>query len=115
MGDYHAPLFAKAGLNASLIAPPIKIVLGIWTTDRLAALPQPQSSNFRAMFGSCPAEPCLANVTPQQYYNAVPSPNPAANIHLANNDWAWTGEQGVPCCWAEQSLKSVEKTLHTSW
>ena len=34
---------------------------------------------------------------------------------MANNDFTWTGFQGVPCCWAEQSLRSVEKTLHDHW
>ena len=24
-------------------------------------------------------------------------------------------DQGVPCCWAEQSLKPVEKMLHDVW
>ena len=33
----------------------------------------------------------------------------------ANNDYAWTGFHDVPCCWAEQSLKSVERTLHKAW
>ena len=81
----------------------------------LAMLPEPQSSNFKAMFPSCPAEPCLAGVTPQEYNRAITYPNPAAEVHVANNDFAWTGEQGVPCCWAEQSLKSVERTLHEAW
>mmetsp|Transcript_79066 Transcript_79066/g.157174 ORF Transcript_79066/g.157174 Transcript_79066/m.157174 type:complete len:171 (-) Transcript_79066:320-832(-) len=114
--EYHAEAFAKVGLNASTdVPPPFKLVLGVWTTDALAMLPQPLSSNFKAMFPGCPAEPCLAGVTPQEYNHAVSEPNPAARIHIANNDFAWTGEQGVPCCWAEQSLKSVERTLHTAW
>ena len=78
-------------------------------------------------------------------YNAlVYRPNPARNIHLANNDYAWTGDQEVcgtaslsgailaarsqwcdpsgaipalqvPCCWAEQSLKPAERALHRAW
>ena len=55
------------------------------------------------------------SVAPAEYIAAVETPNPAAKIHVANNDYTWTGFQGVPCCWAEQSLRSVEKTLHDHW
>jgi hypothetical protein len=114
--EFHAAAFAKIGLNATRdVPPPTKVVLGIWTSDELAALPQPMSSNFRAQVPSCPAESCLDGVSAPQYNAATASPNPAANIHIANNDFAITLEQGVPCCWAEQSLKSVERTLHTAW
>ena len=114
--EFHAAAFAKIGLNATRdVPPPTKVVLGIWTSDELAALPQPMSSNFRAQVPSCPAESCLDGVSAPQYNAATATPNPAANIHIANNDFAITLEQGVPCCWAEQSLKSVERTLHTAW
>ena len=97
-----------------------KVVMGVWTSDALARLPNPMSSNFRAMpiagiAAMCPAEPCLAGVSPQAYTAAVEAPNAHANIHIANNDYTWTMEQDVPCCWAEQSLKSVERTLHKAW
>ncbi|EOD33511.1 hypothetical protein EMIHUDRAFT_111788 [Emiliania huxleyi CCMP1516] len=36
-------------------------------------------------------------------------------IHLANNDFTWTGYQGKPCCWAEQSLRAVERILVREW
>lgn len=54
----------------------------MWTSDPLAALPNPESSRFDAMPipiapGACPAEPCLAGVTPQQYVAAVETPNAA--------------------------------------
>ena len=46
-------------------------------------------------------------------YNAlIGAPSAARDIHIANNDFTWTGDDDVPCCWAEQSLKSVERTLH---
>ena len=46
-----------------------KAVLGVWTSDPLAALTNPESSRFDAMPipftpGACQAEPCLAGVTP---------------------------------------------------
>ena len=54
----------------------------MWTSDPLAALPNPMSSRFDAMPipfapGACQAEPCLAGVTPQQYVAAVDTPNAA--------------------------------------
>ncbi|KOO24769.1 pantetheinase [Chrysochromulina tobinii] len=108
--EFHAAAFAKIGLNATRdVPPPTKVVLGIWTSDELAALPQPMSSNFRAQVPSCPAESCLDGVSAPQYNAATATPNPAANIHIANNDFAITLEQGVPCCWAEQSLNVDER------
>lgn len=112
---YHARAFAARGLNASDIPPMSKAVLGVWTSDPLAALPNPMSSRLDAMPfpfapGVCPAEPCLAGVTPQQYVAAVDTPNAdgaAARIHIANNDFTWTGFQGLPCCWAPQRAESA--------
>ena len=112
---YHAGAFAARGLNASDVPPMSKAVLGVWTSDPLAALPNPMSSRFDAMPlpfapGVCPAEPCLAGVTPQQYVAAVETPNAdgaAARIHIANNDFAWTGFQGLPCCWAPRRAESA--------
>lgn len=115
---FHAEAFAKVGLNATTdVPPPRELALGVWSTDPLAMLPEPLSANMHAMVHSplCPVEPCIAGLTPHEYNAAVASPNPAVNVHVANNDFAWTGDQGVPCCWAEQSLKSVERTLHTAW
>ena len=114
---FHAAAFATAGLNASDVPRMTKVVLGMWTTDKLALLPSPTSSNMHEMLHtpSCPAEQCLDGVTPTQYNAAVSTPNPRRAVHLANNDYAWTGFNGVPCCWAEQSLRSVERTLHTHW
>ena len=37
----------------------------------------------------------------------------ARRIFVANNDFYWTGYQGTPCCWAEQSLKMAELILKT--
>ena len=112
---YHARAFAARGLNASDVPPMSKAVLGVWTSDPLAALPNPMSSRLDAMPfpfapGVCPAEPCLAGVTPQQYVAAVDTPNAdgaAARIHIANNDFTWTGFQGLPCCWAPQRAESA--------
>jgi len=114
--DFHAAAFAAVGINASTVPQMRRVVLGVWTTDRLALLPGPASSNFHAQIGSaCPAEQCLQGVSPEEYYDVISSPNPVANIHVANNDFAWTDYEGVPCCWAEQSLKPVERTLHRAW
>ena len=118
--SFHAAAFAAKGLNASAVPGIDKVVMGVWTSDALARLPNPMSSNFRAMpiagiAATCPAEPCLAGVSPQAYTAAVQAPNAHANIHIANNDYTWTMEQDVPCCWAEQSLKAVEKSLHDKW
>jgi len=115
--DFHADAFAKVGItNATAqVPPPKQLVLGVWTSDPLAALPQPFSNRMHSMIDTCPLEPCLEGVASTAYNAAVASPNPAANIHIANNDFALTGDQGVPCCWAEQTLKSVERTLHTVW
>ncbi|CAE8583443.1 unnamed protein product [Polarella glacialis] len=114
--DFHAKAFAAVGLNASTIPQMTRVVLGVWTTDKLATLPAPASSNFHAQVGdACPAELCLKGVSPEEYNEAISSPNAMANIHVANNDFAYTGDQGVPCCWAEQSLKPVERTLHKVW
>lgn len=115
--EYHRDAFAAVGINASHVPPMRKVVLGVWTTDRLARLPAPLSANMHEMVHTdqCPAEPCLAGLTPPTYNDIVASPNPQRNIHIANNDYAWTGFHDVPCCWAEQSLRSVERTLHTSW
>ena len=107
---YHARAFAARGMDATDVPPMSKVVLGVWTSDRLAALPNPMSARFDTMPvsfapGACPVEPCLAHVTPQQYVAAVEAPNAAgaaAGIHLANNDFTWTGYQGLPCCWAPQ-------------
>ena len=35
------------------------------------------------------------------------------NLFVANNDYWFTGYQGTPCCWAEQSLKVAEHILKT--
>lgn len=118
--SFHAAAFAAKGLNASAVPGIDRVVMGVWTSDALARLPNPMSSNFRAMpvaaiADTCPAEPCLAGVSPQAYTAAVEAPNAHANIHIANNDYTWTMEQDVPCCWAEQSLRAVEKTLHDKW
>eukprot|EP00401_Gymnodinium_catenatum_P029499 CAMPEP_0117538404 /NCGR_PEP_ID=MMETSP0784-20121206/42462_1 /TAXON_ID=39447 /ORGANISM="" /LENGTH=474 /DNA_ID=CAMNT_0005335019 /DNA_START=16 /DNA_END=1437 /DNA_ORIENTATION=- len=114
--DFHATVFAAVGFNASTIPQMRRVVLGVWTTDKLALLPGPASSNFHAQIGdACPAEQCLKGVSPEEYYDAVSSPNAVANVHVANNDFALTGYEGVSCCWAEQSLKPVERTLHKAW
>jgi len=114
---FHTAAFAAKGLNASQVPPPKQVVLGVWTTDKLALLPSPTSSNMHAMIKSdrCPEESCLAGVTPTQYNSIISTPNPERRIHLANNDYTYTGFHNVPCCWAEQSLRSVERTLHTAW
>jgi len=113
---YHAAAFAKKSLNASKVPPMAKIALGLWTSDQFATLTNPASANLNWMIGkACPAESCLQGVTPTSYNALVGTPNPARNIHIANNDFTWTGDDSVPCCWAEQSLKSVERTLHKAW
>ena len=113
----HAAAFAKVGMNTSQVPRMSQVVLGIWSDDQLAQLPQPMSANMHVMAKSplCPAEPCLQGLTPPQYNDIVANPNSKRDIHIANNDYAWTGFDDVPCCWAEQSLRSVERTLHSSW
>lgn len=116
--DYHAAAFAAKGLNASDVPPMAKVALGVWTSDQFATLTNPASSNMHWMIAriggsGCPKETCLPP-TPSAY-NAIISSPTSRNIHLANNDYAWTGDHDVPCCWAEQSLKSVERTLHKAW
>mmetsp|Transcript_53350 Transcript_53350/g.119751 ORF Transcript_53350/g.119751 Transcript_53350/m.119751 type:complete len:172 (-) Transcript_53350:914-1429(-) len=115
--SFHAAAFASKGLNASAVPPMSKIALGVWTTDKFARLTSPVSANMHWMIKDdrCPAEACLRGVNAQQYNALVYRPNPARNIHLANNDYAWTGDQEVPCCWAEQSLKPAERALHRAW
>lgn len=120
--SYHQAAFTKVGVNTSDVPGMLKLVMGVWTTDPLAMLPNPISSNMHEMIKrldpastSCPAESCLDGVTPEAYNAAIGTPNVARNIHLANNDYAWTEYHDVPCCWAEQSLRSVERTLHKVW
>ena len=112
---YHAHAFAAKGLNASDVPSPAKIALGLWTSDRFAQLSNPASANLHWMIQSCPAEACLDGTTPRQYNALIGAPSAARDIHIANNDFTWTGDDDVPCCWAEQSLKSVERTLHKAW
>ena len=81
---YHAHAFAARGLKTSDVPPMSKAVLGVWTSDPLAALTNPESSRFDVMPipfapGACQAEPCLAGVTPQQYVAAVDTPNAAGD------------------------------------
>ena len=112
---YHAHAFAAKGLNASDVPSPAKIALGLWTSDKFAQLSNPASANLHWMIQSCPAEACLDGVTPMAYNALIGAPSAARDIHIANNDFTWTGDDDVPCCWAEQSLKSVERTLHKAW
>ena len=74
------------GYNASAEPPPREVVLGIWTTDKLALLPSPTSSMMHVQTsrpGACPAEPCLRGVTPRQYVDAVATPNSRRRVQLA--------------------------------
>lgn len=115
--DYHKAAFAAKGFNASDVPRMPRVALGVWTTDDFAMLPAPLSANMSSMLhtGTCPAERCLEGFTPAAYNTLVGQPNPQFSVHIANNDYAWTGEDNVQCCWAEQSLRSVERTLHNAW
>ena len=115
--SFHAAAFAKVGIDPKNVPIMSSIVLGTWTTNKLALLPSPASSNLheQCKTPACPSEPCLHGVTPLQYEAVVSWPNPSTKIHIANNDFTWTGFEGVPCCWAEQTLKSAERTLHNFW
>ena len=115
---FHKAAFQKVGINASTVPAMTTIALGVWTSDKYArGLTNPASANlhWQMKSASCPAEPCLATYTPQTYNKLIGTPNSNYNVHLANNDYSWTGDDNVPCCWAEQSLKSVERTLHQEW
>ena len=112
---YHALAFAKKGLNASAVPRMKQIALGLWTSDRYTGLTNPASANLHWMIQSCAAETCLSGTSPHDYNALVAQPNANRRIHMANNDYTWTGDHDVPCCWAEQSLKSAERTLHHYW
>lgn len=63
-----------------------KIALALWTSDSFARLTNPASANLGAMISTCKHEACLDAVTPAQYNALIGTPNPARNIHVANND-----------------------------
>jgi len=115
--DFHSAAFAARGINSSAVPQMKHVILGVWTNDKLSTLlPTPQASNFYAQLGDvCPSEQCLRGVSPDAYYDAVETPNEGVDIHVANNDFSWALYQSVPCCWAENSLKAVERTLHREW
>ena len=122
LAESHAKLlallasdFEKAGVDPATVAPPTTAILGFWDEGTNAYLTPPVSSNFRAMVGDvCPVETCLGDVDAHTYTMKVSNPTAGARrIFVANNDFYWTGYQGTPCCWAEQSLKMAELILKT--
>jgi len=116
---FHKSAFAAKGLNASDVPMMSKVALGVWPNDKLAALTNPASAllanQIKGHSTTCPREECLNDVTPVQYNALVGQPSASRNIHIANNDYAWTLDQSVPCCWAEQGLKAAERSLHKAW
>ena len=109
----HAADFASKGVDPATVAPPTSAVMGFWDASN-KFLPTPMSSNFKAMLKTCPEETCLGGVDGHAYTMKTSNPTGGKkNLFVANNDYWFTGYQGTPCCWAEQSLKVAEHILKT--
>ncbi|KAH8044332.1 flavin containing amine oxidoreductase [Aureococcus anophagefferens] len=94
------------------VAPPTSAVMGFWDASN-KFLPTPMSSNFRAMLKTCRRDPASAAQTATLHTMKTRTRRGKKNLFVANNDYWFTGYQGTPCCWAEQSLKVAEHILKT--
>lgn len=114
---YHASNFLQRGINSSTIALPVKVVMGFWDSFRATSsfLSNPEPINL--FHDKRPGEQgkCLQNVSAGEYISTVSAPTQGGareyDIFLANNDYYYEGLSGAGCCWAENSLKPMEKLL----
>jgi len=110
---FHAGSFSQRGINSSTVGPPVKVVMGFWDSFRATSsfLSNPEPVNIYADHPGGRPQRCLQNVSAGEYISTVSAPTEEYDVFLANNDYFYEGLSGARCCWAENSLKPMEKLL----